>query len=131
MRTAGGTVAMLHSTATQWRHRFNLEVYLDRGALILSGILTGSKSYGAETLTTVWATDDGVGDPREQVVRYNADPSWADEIAEFAEAVRTDSPIVNGSSAEALETMRTVYRIYCADPAWRDSWNLTRTCHPK
>lgn len=125
MRTPGGIVAMLHSTATQWRHRFNLEVYLERGALILAGILTGSKSYGAETLTTVWATDDGRGNPREQVMRYNTDPSWADEIAAFADAIRNDAAIVNGSSAEALATMRTVYRIYCADPAWRDRWSLT------
>ncbi len=124
MRTADGIVAMLHSTATQWRHRFKLEVHLERGALLLSGILSGSKSYGAETLTTVWAEDDGRGDPREQTIRYNRDPSWADEIAEFAEAILHNRPVANGSSEEALRTMQLVYRIYCADGEWKARWSL-------
>ncbi len=122
MRTADGAVAMLHSSATQWRHRFQLDITLEKGALILAGILSGSKSYGAETLTVAWAGDDDMGDPKEQTTRYNNDPSWADEIAEFAEAIPTDTPIVAGSSAEALKTMHLVYRIYCADPRWRARW---------
>jgi predicted dehydrogenase len=124
MRTAEGVVAMLHSTATQWRHRFNLEITLEKGGLILSGILSGSKSYGAETLTVLRAADDDQGDPREQTTRYNRDPSWADEIAEFVEAIDGDRPIINGSAAEALKTMRLVYRIYCADPEWKARWGL-------
>ena len=31
MKTDNGVVAMLHSSATQWRHRFNLEINLSRG----------------------------------------------------------------------------------------------------
>jgi predicted dehydrogenase len=125
MRSRTGVVAMLHSTATQWRHRFNLEITLERGALILSGILSGSKSYGAETLTVVWAGEDDQGDPREQTTRYNRDSSWADEIAEFADAVLRNGAIEAGSSNDALETMKLVYRIYCADPDWRDRWGLS------
>jgi predicted dehydrogenase len=124
MRSSTGCVAMLHSTATQWRHRFNLEITCRKGALILSGILSGSKSYGAETLTVVWAGEDDQGDPKEQTTRYNRDPSWADEIAEFADAVLRDGAIQAGSSADALATMDLVYRIYCADPVWKARWGL-------
>lgn len=124
MRSDQGVVAMLHSTATQWRHRFNLEITLERGALILSGILSGSKSYGAETLTVVWAGEDDQGDPMERTTRYNRDPSWEDEIAEFADAVLRGGAIQAGSSNDALETMRLVYRIYRADPEWAARWNL-------
>lgn len=124
MRSQSGCVAMLHSTATQWRHRFNLEITLEKGALILSGILSGSKSYGAETLTVVWAGDDDQGDPMERTTRYNRDSSWADEIAEFAHAVLRGDPILAGSSADALATMELVYRIYAADSQWRERWNL-------
>lgn len=124
MKTDDGVIGMLHSSATQWRHRFSLDITLEKGALILSGILSGSKSYGAETLTVVYAGDDDQGDPREQVTRYNADPSWTDEVAEFADAVRTGRPVTDGSSEDALKTMELVYRIYTADPAWRDRWNL-------
>lgn len=124
MRTDAGVVGMLHSSATQWRHRFSLDITLEKGALILSGILSGSKSYGAETLTVVHAGDDDLGDPKEQVTRYNTDPSWADEIADFADAIRTGRKITDGSSDDALRTMDLVYRIYAADPEWRERWNL-------
>ena len=124
MRTDAGVVGMLHSSATQWRHRFSLDITLEKGALILSGILSGSKSYGAETLTVVHAGDDDLGDPKEQVTRYNTDPSWADEIADFVDAVRTGREITDGSSDDALRTMDLVYRIYAADPEWRERWNL-------
>ena len=124
MRTDDGVVAMLHSSATQWRHRFNLDITLERGTLILSGILSGSKSYGAETITVAWAAKDDMGDPKEQTTRYNQDNSWRDEIAEFADAILSGGPIVNGSSDEALKTIELVYRIYCADPEWRARWDL-------
>ena len=124
MRTDAGVVGMLHSSATQWRHRFSLDITLEKGALILSGILSGSKSYGAETLTVVHAGDDDLGDPKEQVTRYNTDPSWADEIADFADAIETGRKITEGSSDDALRTMDLVYRIYAADPEWRERWNL-------
>ena len=53
MKSPKGLVAQLHSSATQWRHVFNLEITLERGSLILGGLLTGSKSYGDETLTVI------------------------------------------------------------------------------
>jgi predicted dehydrogenase len=124
MRTAGGVVAFLHSSATQWRHRFNLAIALARGGIILSGILSGTKSYGAETITVVHADEDDMGDPQEVTTRYNKDNSWRDEIWEFADCVLEDKPIDSGSSIEALKTMHLVYRIYCADPQWRATYNL-------
>ena len=125
MRTSDGTVAMLHSSATQWRHRFNLEVTLEKGTVIMSGILSGSKSYGAETLVIARTLSDDLGDPEEETRHYDNDPSWADEIAEFADAIIDDAAIVNGSSDDALKTMHLVYRIYCADPAWKEKWELS------
>lgn len=125
MRTKEGVVAMLHSSATQWRHRFELEIALEKGTVILSGILSGSKSYGAETLTVAWSADNQGGNPKEQTTRYNNDPSWSDEIAEFAEAVLEDKPIGDGSADDALKTMHLVYRIYCADTNWRERWSLS------
>ena len=125
MRSGNGAIAMLHSTATQWRHRFQLEMSFAKGALMLSGILSGSKSYGEERLTVVRRGADDRGVPPEQSMSYIEDNSWRDEVAEFAEAIRTDAPIVNGSSLDALKTMTLVYRIYCADPAWRERWELS------
>ena len=125
MRTADGKVAMLHSSASQWRHRFGLEISLTKGSLNLAGILSGSKSYGDETLTIARSTGDDRGDPEEDVRAYENDPSWADEVAEFAAAVLKDTPIRNGSSEDALNTMKLVYQIYCADPEWQTKWGLS------
>jgi predicted dehydrogenase len=124
MRTADGVVALLHSSATQWRHRFNLDITLARGAIVLSGILSSTKSYGAETMTVVWAGENDAGDPREQTTRYNTDNSWRDEVFAFGDAVVDGTSITDGSSAEALKTMELVYRIYCADRDWAEQWSL-------
>jgi predicted dehydrogenase len=125
MRTAGGVVGMLNSSATQWRHRFHLDINLERGSLILGGILSGTKSYGAETLTLVRADpDNDQGDPWEQVTRYNHDPSWDDEVAEFAFSILNDRAVRSGTSDDALRTMRLVFRIYYADPNWRRIYDI-------
>lgn len=125
MRTTQGIVAFLHSSATQWRHRFQLDITLSRGAITLSGILSGSKSYGAETMTVAYAATDDAGDPREVTTRYTQDNSWRDEIADFEDAIVHNRPVIDGSSNDALRVMQLVYRIYCADPAWRDAYGLT------
>jgi predicted dehydrogenase len=124
MRSKSGVVAMLHSSATEWRHRFQLDITLENGSITLNGILSGSKSYGEETMTV--ARTNGVfdGDPEEHITIFKHDSSWALEIAEFADAIRTETPIVNGSSQDAFNTMKLVYDIYCADPDWKQRWNL-------
>lgn len=125
MRTADGVVGMLNSSATQWRHRFHLDINLDRGSLILGGILSGTKSYGAETLTVVRADpDNDRGDPKEVITRYNRDPSWDEEMRAFADSVLNDKPVQSGTSDDALRTMQLVFKIYYADPAWRDTYNI-------
>ena len=125
MRTADGVKAIAHSSATQWRHRFSLDITLTEGALALSGILSSTKSYGAEMLTVVSRHDDDLGDPREVTTRYNRDDSWRREIFEFAGCVIDDEPVINGSSLEALRTMQLVYDIYAADPDWAREWGIT------
>jgi len=124
MRTADGKVAFLHSSATQWQHQFNLEIALTEGAIILSGILSGSKSYGAETMTVTRRPGEDSGDPREEIRKYDQDSSWADEIDEFAQAILAGGEILYGTSEDASRTMQLVYNIYCADPAWKARWNL-------
>ena len=124
MRGETGVVAMLHSTATQWRHRFNLDITLEKGSLILGGILSGSKSYGTETLTIAWAAQDDMGDPIERMTSYESDLSWALEINDFTAAILEDRPIIESGSSDALKTMHLVYRIYCADSDWKKAWSL-------
>ena len=125
LKTKDGKIAMLHSSASQWRHRFSLEISLTGGALLISGILSSSKSYGAETLTVSYRDESHQGDPKEQSSRYNHDPSWQSETGIFIDSILADKDIVNGSVHDALATMKLVYKIYCADPQWQKRWDLT------
>jgi predicted dehydrogenase len=125
LRTGEGVVAMLHSTATQWRHTFSLELALARGSLILSGILSGSKSYGQERLTVCVRGTSDSGNPRETTTSYIDDNSWRDEIFEFTESILGGAPVAHGTSDDALRTMELVYRIYHADEEWRRAHNIS------
>lgn len=114
LRSSSGVVAMLHSSATQWRHLFRLELSLARGALALEGITSGSSSYGPETLTVVRR---GPGGALEQQARqFEGDGSWAAEIDAFAAAIATGRPPRWGTSADAMRTLELVQRVYEAAP---------------
>jgi predicted dehydrogenase len=122
---ATGVVAMINSSATQWRHQFHLDITLQRGGIVLRGILSGSKSYGAETMTVVVADPDrDNGDPRETLTTYVNDPSWDTEVAVWAGAIATGAPIEGGSATDALRTMHLVHQIYWADRTWRERYAI-------
>ena len=125
MKTENNIVAMLHSSATQWRHKFQLEVTLQKGQIILSGILSGTKSYGSETVTIVYANENDCGDPKEVTIRYNIDPSWNEEIVYFIHCIINNQKVESGSSSEALKTMELVYKIYNSDQQWKDKYLIT------
>jgi len=125
MKTDDGVVGMLNSSATQWRHRFNLDINLEFGSIILGGIISGTKSYGAETLTIVTAdSENDMGDPREQITRYNHDPSWSEEIKVFVDSIINNSVLIGSTSEDALKTMELVYTIYYSDPKWRKKYDI-------
>lgn len=121
MRNKTGVVVSLHSTATQWRHKFALEIFLENGALILSGILSGSKSYGDEKLTVIKRVDEANGMPQEVTESFIFDNSWQCEMDEFAHCVINDQSVEIGTSLHALQSMQTVYQIYDADEAWNEN----------
>ena len=123
MKSPKGLVSQLHSSATQWRHVFNLEITLERGSLILGGLLTGSKSYGDETLTVITSDpskDNGM--PKESTSKYNEDVSWDNEIKYFANSLASNTSIERGSIKDALETMKLIEIIYKADPIWKEKY---------
>jgi len=123
MKSPKGLVTQLHSSATQWRHVFNLEITLERGSLILGGLLTGSKSYGDETLTVITSDPSkDKGMPKESTSKYNEDVSWDNEIKYFANSLADNTSIERGSINDALETMRLIETIYKADPIWKEKY---------
>jgi predicted dehydrogenase len=121
LRSADGRVAMLHSSATHWNHTFRLEIYLTEGYLVLSGFLTGSLTYGRETLSIGrrdWNdTDSARGRPREERYYFDEDQSWEREVDDFVGCISTGAPVVNGNSLDAQRAMELVMRVY-ADDGW-------------
>jgi len=124
LRSKAGHVAMLHSSATHWNHTFRLEVYLTDGYLVLDGLLTGSQTYGRETLVVGrrdWNNAESArGRPREERYYFDDDRSWEREVDEFARCVSTGSRVVNGTSLDAQRAMDLVTRVY-ADDKWRSA----------
>ncbi|MGQ9369019.1 Gfo/Idh/MocA family protein [Azospirillum sp. ST 5-10] len=116
LTSAAGQVALLHSSATQWKHRFTLEICLEQGYVNLNGILSSTRSYGDESLT--YARRPGPGDPqsagrpREEVIFFDRDDSWALEVDDFLAAARAGRPVADGTSADALKAMQLVEAIY-------------------
>ena len=138
LRDAEGRVAMLHSSSTQWKHRFNLELYLTQGYLSVNGILSSSRSYGDETITVARNRfDEGfaVGKPTEEVVYFDNDPSWELEIQDFVRSCLTGAPVTCGSSDDAYRVMKLVYAIYESDESFIATGNrfneLKSTTPPK
>ena len=112
----GGQVAMIHSTATQWKHLFSLEICMEDGFVKLEGILSSTRSYGDEKLTYARKqfedTTRAFGRPREETIIFDTDDSWSLEVADFAEAIRTDRPILSGNSHDALRAMELIEAVY-------------------
>jgi len=116
LRTADGRIAMVHSSSTQWKHRFTLEIYLQDGYVIVDGQPSTSRSFRDEWLIeSRKGLGFAVGNPPEQATFCNTDPSWELELAEFVECIRTGRPVRHGTPKDAYETMQLVHGIYEAD----------------
>ncbi|MFH0880892.1 MAG: Gfo/Idh/MocA family oxidoreductase [Lentisphaerota bacterium] len=114
MNTRTGVAASLHSTMLQWRHLFSLEIFLEKGHLVINGLRTPSGAYGEEVLTiernlkappeTQW------GEPLR--FNYPVDRSWNSEIEYFFHAIRTGHRTLLGNSSDALKLMTVIDKIY-------------------
>jgi predicted dehydrogenase len=124
LRDSQGRIAMLHSSSTQWKHCFRMEIFLSEGYITVNGILTSSRSYGDETISVARRqTDEGLahGAPREEVIYFDTDPSWELEVDGFLDHVLNGSPVDSGNSEQALKAVQLVYAIYRDDPQFMAS----------
>ena len=127
LKDKSGRIAMLNSTATQWQHKFSLDISLTQGYIELSGILSGSKSYGEEKIIIGKRDEESDnGQMESTTLKFLQDNSWKDEIFEFADAIINDKKIESGSSLDALETMKLVFNIYYSDEVWRMKYNILK-----
>ena len=116
LRTPAGQIATIHSSSTQWKHKFSLEIALEDGYINLNGILSSTRSYGDETLTFARKqfedTAFAFGKPREEMIYFDRDDSWKLELDEFVSAIKDDRPVRNGTIDDALAIMRLIEEVY-------------------
>lgn len=113
-RNKEGQVASLHSTMTQWRHIFSLEIFLERGYITINGLKTSSNTYGDEAMTiaknrtlppaAMWSEEENL--------TFHTDYSWKKELMVFIDSIRNNTPVPVGNSQDALKLMRLVDKVY-------------------
>jgi predicted dehydrogenase len=113
-RNDKGQVASLHSTMTQWRHLFSMEMFLERGYITINGLLTTSGSYGKEKMTiarnrtappaATWSSEENL--------TFTINYSWENEIRVFFECLEKDLEIMSSNTQDALKLMRLVDKVY-------------------
>ncbi|GAB6059451.1 Gfo/Idh/MocA family protein [Desulfonatronum parangueonense] len=116
MKTAEDKVAMLHSSATQWKHKFSLDLFMEDGYLCINGILSSTRSYGDESITFARKqfedSASAMGKPREEIIYFDRDDSWKHELDEFHKCIQGKNSVSVGSSTDALRVMELIERIY-------------------
>ena len=109
-----GVRASLHSTMTQWRHLFSLEVFLEKGYLVMNGLKTSSGTYGEEILSVAKnrSTAPAATWQDEEHHKFEVNNSWEHEINHFINSIQNDLPIQIGSSNDALSVMKLIDKTY-------------------
>ncbi|OPZ99898.1 MAG: hypothetical protein BWY70_00859 [Bacteroidetes bacterium ADurb.Bin408] len=109
-----GKVASLHSTMTQWRHLFSLEIFMEKGYMVLNGLITSTMSYGEEVLSVARnrSTAPAATWKDEVKTQYITNNSWRYEMEHFFVSIIEDKPVSIGNSNDALELMNIIDEIY-------------------
>lgn len=107
LRTARGQVAWLHSSWTQWKNLFSLEIFGQDGYITVEGL---GGSYDNER-ATLGKRDLGAPFREETVEFRGEDHSWREEWREFVAAIR-DGRQPLGSGHDGLAALRLAQAIY-------------------
>lgn len=124
MQNENKVTAMLHSSATQWHHKFLLELCFEEGYINLDGILSGTRSYAPERLIVGKREFEDItfamGKPKENTIWFENDDSWILEVEEFFDAIFNGKKIQNGTSQDAYNALKLVEDIYESSGFYND-----------
>ena len=116
MRDKKGVIASIHSTATQWVHKFRIEIATRYALIELMGILSSTKSYGKESLRIIERLPKSTkGSKLKMQYFFKTDNSWKEEIDEFANIILKNLTVKTGNIYDAYMVMNMVEKIYKAD----------------
>ena len=106
-RTRDGQIASLHSSLTQWKNVFNLELFGQDGYVIVDGL---GGSYGTEKVTL---GKRAFSEPfRDETTEFRGgDISWYEEWKEFLAAIEEKREPL-GNSYDGLQALKLVNAVY-------------------
>ena len=110
LRTAGGQVAWLHATWTEWKNTFSFEISGRDGKFSIEGL---GGSYGVERLS-YYKMKPSMGPPETTIWEYpGEDNSWRLELEAFVQAVeaRRSPPVTLRDAHAALTIVQRVYAL--------------------
>jgi len=109
LRYPDDCVASFHTSWTQWKNLFCLEIFGDRGSLVIDGL---GRSYGDETLTIALRKMEGGAPLMERHTFDGPDISWREEWADFVAGILEGSPYLGAvhDGIVAMETLAALYR---------------------
>jgi predicted dehydrogenase len=85
LRPEVGGIAWLHSSWTEWKNLFSLEITLERAKIEVTGL---GGSYGTERLT-LYEMGPQLGPPKTSELTWpGPDESWRDELEDFVGKIR-------------------------------------------
>jgi len=94
-----------------------MEITFQHGFIDLKGILSGTKSYGRESITII-SKQDVKKNKEGKKLFFSRDTSWKDEVDEFAQLILYKKNSYLGDIYEAENIMFTLDRIYKSDKKW-------------
>lgn len=107
-RSAGGAVASVHASWTQWKNIFSFELFGRDGYAIMEGL---GGSYGTEHLTVGRRRPES-GPPLEKLIEIaSQDASWGLEWEDFMSSIHEGREPL-GSGRDGLEALRMVHGVY-------------------
>ncbi len=110
LRTAGGQVAWLHASCTEWKNLFSFELYGRDGKLAIDGL---GGSYGLERLA-YYKMLPQMGPPETTIWEYpGEDRSWNVEFAYLLDCIELRRQ-PSGNLEDALATLRAIGELYKA-----------------
>ena len=99
---------------TQWRHLFSLEIFLEKGYIVLNGLKTSSGTYGKEELTVAINRSKPPSatweDEKSEI--FNNEDFWIAETDEFINSIIEERLPKFGDSAQAYNVLHLIERVY-------------------
>ena len=103
--------ASIHTTITQWRYIFSLEIFLEKGSIVLNGLRTKSGNYGDEILTIKPNSENELALNYSEE-RFEENLSWQSEIDAFLISCKDRTAYPYAGIDDALKTTSLIDLIY-------------------